>query len=93
MLKDLRSPPSPYEVRCYSCDTSFAPGTRRCIHCGMRLGRASPIADAAVGEGGLVTGGEEEEEELRPGGARNLIWIITALAMLVGSALRACQSP
>lgn len=26
-----------YEVRCERCQTSFAPETRRCLHCGARL--------------------------------------------------------
>lgn len=90
MLKELSAPPSPYEVRCYNCETSFAPGTRKCIHCGMRLGRPSPIGEVSVADP-IFGGGEGEEEEARPGGGRNLIWVITAFAMLVGSALRACQ--
>lgn len=27
-----------YEVRCYECDVSFPIGTKRCIHCGNRVG-------------------------------------------------------
>jgi hypothetical protein len=92
MLRELASPPSPYEVRCHHCDTSFAPGTPKCIHCGMRLGRPIPIGEASITDPILASGEEEEEDErVRPGVGRNLIWVITAFAMLVGSALRACQ--
>jgi hypothetical protein len=33
-----------YEVRCYQCETSFAPETRRCIHCGAPLARGPRTA-------------------------------------------------
>lgn len=29
-----------FEVRCPSCDVSFPPATRRCLHCGGRTGPA-----------------------------------------------------
>ena len=29
---------SAFEVRCPSCDVSFPPSTRRCMHCGGRTG-------------------------------------------------------
>ena len=29
--------PTPYEVRCGACQTSFPIGTRQCIHCGRRI--------------------------------------------------------
>jgi hypothetical protein len=28
-----------FEVRCPSCDVSFPTGTRRCLHCGGRVGK------------------------------------------------------
>ena len=33
-----------YEVRCETCDVSFAPATRRCLHCGGRLSSAAEPA-------------------------------------------------
>ena len=27
-----------YEVRCYRCDVAYPIGTKRCIHCGERVG-------------------------------------------------------
>lgn len=38
---------SPYEVRCYACNVSFPPGTRRCIHCGAKTGAPPLIPDSA----------------------------------------------
>ena len=26
-----------YEVRCYQCEVSFPPGTKKCLHCGGRI--------------------------------------------------------
>ena len=31
--------PPPIEVWCNHCDTSFAAGTKRCVHCGNRLAK------------------------------------------------------
>ena len=31
--------PTYFEVRCERCKSSFAPGTKQCIHCGGPLGR------------------------------------------------------
>ena len=32
------APTHEYEVRCYSCDVSFPPETRKCMYCGGRPG-------------------------------------------------------
>ncbi len=73
-----------YEVRCFQCDTSFAKGTRRCIHCGGRLG----------GMPGLVLHGEEIpgeiDGEIPPTPGRALVWVMTAILALVGTLLRLC---
>ncbi|MGI9590282.1 MAG: hypothetical protein ACR2P8_02855 [Myxococcota bacterium] len=34
-----QTPTHPFEVWCDSCRTSFAVGTKRCIHCGGRLSK------------------------------------------------------
>ena len=31
---------SVYEVRCHSCDVSYPPGTKKCVHCGGRTGES-----------------------------------------------------
>jgi hypothetical protein len=46
---------NPYEIRCESCQVSFPPGTKTCIHCGGRLGgglsvrRPGPQRPGALG--------------------------------------------
>ena len=46
-----------FEVRCPSCDVSFAVGTRRCIHCGGKTERpdsnSPPSLDVDFGLAGL----------------------------------------
>jgi len=31
--------PPDYEVRCHHCNVSFPVGTKRCVHCGEKIGR------------------------------------------------------
>ena len=86
---EAATPAHLYEVRCASCNVSFPPGTRRCIHCGGRIGRQLRV------EAGLplpVEEGEEPEEEM-PGGsaARAGIWAVTAIIAMAGSLFRMCQ--
>ena len=38
-----------YEVRCEHCRTSFAPETRRCVHCGARLAKGRSMVSMAGG--------------------------------------------
>jgi hypothetical protein len=40
-----------YEVRCHNCQTSFAPETRRCVHCGGPLGKGRILASVPVQHG------------------------------------------
>ncbi len=82
------TPAHVYEVRCQSCNTSFPPGTRRCIHCGERIGRQRPV------EAGLpipFEGGEPEEELSGGSAARTGLWVATALIAMAGSFFRMCQ--
>jgi len=77
-----------YEVRCHRCDCSFAPGTKRCLHCGERIGRPARIA------GLEVLSGAEPEEETEVGSARFLrgsMWALTAIVAMIMTAVRACQ--
>ena len=49
-----------YEVRCERCQTSFAPETRRCLHCGGRLKAGAALRSALPREmqpAGLPPGG------------------------------------
>ena len=38
-MRRHQTPTSAYESWCNHCQTSFAAGTKRCIHCGERLAR------------------------------------------------------
>jgi len=71
-----------YEVRCENCRTSFPPETKRCIHCGGRLGAG---AAAAAGE-------SETSDELPFQRGRSIVWVVTAVIALLLSMLRNCQS-
>ena len=75
-----------YEVRCYHCDTSFAPGTRRCVHCGERLGGRPPLpTEALVREPGAP---DEIEPSAPPG--RTVLWAVSAAIAVAASMLRTC---
>ncbi len=75
-----------YEVRCHRCNTSFALGTRRCVHCGGRLGRQArmeiPARPDALGE---------EEQLSGPSRAiRAMVWAISLTIALAGTLFRMC---
>ncbi len=36
-MERIEGPQTPYEVYCYNCRTTFAAGTRSCVHCGNRI--------------------------------------------------------
>ena len=81
-----------YEVRCHQCQTSFAPETRRCVHCGAPLARGRRVV---VTGGGFdpVQGAEDdsaEDGEVLARGPRAMIWVVIALVTAVASLLRTC---
>ncbi len=86
---------SPYEVRCLHCNTSFAPETTVCVHCGrpLRGGLAGLLAGTQqrVGES-MEPLGEPDDDELDDVQVRgrNLVWVGMAIMMAVLSALRSC---
>lgn len=77
-----------YQVWCHSCKTSFARGTRRCIHCGERIGRASREFPELAGFTDEAEAGDAEEVEASPG--RAMLWVMTAVLALVGTLMRLC---
>jgi len=90
------------EVRCERCETSFAPEWKVCVHCGGPLGR-SGIFGALRGGGQEMTVDEDGtvqqhtyevdpdvEEAEAQGTSRNMVWLFTAGAMMLLSALRNC---
>jgi hypothetical protein len=67
---------SPYEVRCESCKTSFAAGTKTCVHCGRRLGggliaalgaASGPARSEGIGTPRADGAADETAGALRPG--------------------------
>jgi hypothetical protein len=88
-----------YEVRCPRCQTSFAPETRRCVHCGgpVHSGRVvasmphgRPPSEPASGE--MPDDPDEAQEEFALGGrGRGVLWVLMALLAAAGSVVRNCQ--
>jgi hypothetical protein len=81
-----------YEVRCYQCETSFAPETRRCIHCGAPLEKGRQVVSVGEGFGPNPVAEDQasEESEVLSKGPRTAIWIVVALVTAVASMLRSC---
>ena len=94
-----------FEVRCDHCNTSFAPGTKHCVHCGRRItggliaalgaasGTASDDSMANEASGPFRPGplhDDDEEEAQTLGGGRSPVWILTALFLVVSAVLRGC---
>ena len=81
-----------YEVRCYQCETSFAPETRRCIHCGAPLEKGRRVISAAEGfdPNPVAEDQASEESEVLGKGPRTAIWVVVALVTAVASMLRTC---
>ncbi len=86
-------PESAYsEVRCERCKTSFAPGTKQCIHCGGAIGRRLLAFDALTGGEPGAPGSSEREPnapDAQPklGGILRLAMIALAVAVAIA---RAC---
>jgi hypothetical protein len=81
-----------YEVRCYQCQTSFAPETRRCVHCGAPLekGRRRVSAAEEFDPDPMAEDQAPEESEVLGKGPRTAIWVVVALVTAVASMLRTC---
>jgi len=81
-----------YEVRCYQCETSFAPETRRCVHCGAPLDKRRRVVPAAEGfiPDQLAEDQPAEDGEVLAKGPRTAIWVVVALVTAVASMLRTC---
>lgn len=101
-MPDLQSPA--VEVRCHRCDVSFPVGTKRCIHCGERIGRPlfggpapghAPEGEEAEDVAVLRGSGdvEAEEADAEPQGRLlragfTLFWVVVAVLSAV---MRSCQ--
>jgi hypothetical protein len=82
-----------YEVRCHQCNTSFAPETRRCVHCGAPLARGRQVVLEAGGfdPGRAAEDQPPEQVELLGRGPRTAIWVVVALVTALASVLRNCM--
>ena len=81
-----------YEVRCYRCEASFAPETRRCVHCGAPLEKGRRVVSTAEGfdPNQVAEDHPQEEGELLSKGPRTAVWVVVALVTAVASMLRTC---
>ncbi len=82
-----------HEVRCLQCDVSFPVGTKRCLHCGGRVGARKEPPPA---RGRILFDVEEAEEADESPVPRPIIrktvasiWLLLALA---ASLYRVCAS-
>lgn len=83
-MERYEGPRTPFEVYCAHCKVTFAAGTKKCIHCGQRLGKPGM---PAIGSGAAVQevepeGGLDAANPLRRAGGISL-WVLIA----VGAAL------
>ncbi|MBW2315245.1 MAG: hypothetical protein JRH10_13730 [Deltaproteobacteria bacterium] len=94
----MSNPPA-YEVSCQFCSVTFPIGTKHCIHCGERIGRA-PLFQPTAGEDGMPVLQEAEPYELTeaadeaeeaPRKWRGMRVGITLLWLVLAAALRVCR--
>jgi hypothetical protein len=98
-MERREGPQTPYEVYCHHCRSTFAAGTRNCVHCGGRLSGPGHIAVASEAMRSRSAGGAPlevpvdvdveapEASPLRRFGGLSL-WVLLA----IGAALsRMCE--
>lgn len=88
--------PLPVEVRCGHCGVSFPVGTKRCVHCGERLGRGRRMrvttAGAPEGAPPPVLDDLGDEEIPSRSGVMSPVAILW-LALIIGGAIyRQCAA-
>jgi hypothetical protein len=83
-----------YEVRCERCRTSFAPGTRRCIHCGQPIGRQLFGGMTAVEPelAGEPAAAPSSGAPARAGRGRGVLWTVLAVIAVLSSLARTCAA-
>ena len=85
---------SRFEVYCQRCGVTFPIGTKRCLHCGVRLARTRaaeprPIAFEPAMESPLELPDEGTPRRLSRFSPISILWIVAALAVGIQ---RACSS-
>jgi hypothetical protein len=82
-MQRVEGPQTPFEVYCYECQSTFAVGTRRCVHCGRPLARQGSRPRLEAKPEALETA-VEEELGAEPSIARRIggtsLWVLVALA-------------
>jgi ribosomal protein L37E len=81
-----------YEVRCERCRTSFAPETRRCVHCGAPLATGRRMVSTHEGFDPVYPAEDDpaEEGEVLARGPRTVLWVVIALITALASLVRSC---
>jgi hypothetical protein len=84
--------PQPVEVRCEDCGVSFPAGTKRCIHCGERLGRGRrlPIQRGPAGMPPPVLDDVADEEVPTRSGVMSPVAILWLVLIIGGAIYRQC---
>ncbi|MEM7411239.1 MAG: hypothetical protein AAF430_13465 [Myxococcota bacterium] len=94
-MQRVEGPQTPFEVYCYQCQVTFPAETRRCLHCGAKVGargmgqRFEPVPASEHGTGPPSPQDvlEEEEAESRTQLARRFgglaVWGLIALSAIL----------
>lgn len=79
-MERYEGPRTPFEVYCDHCKVTFAAGTKKCIHCGQRLGSPGmPTPGSAAAARELdPEGGMDAANPLRRAGGVSL-WVLVAV--------------
>ena len=77
-MERIEGPQTPFEVYCHHCQASFAVGTKRCLHCGRRLGaRGGASPEGVMVEPQDLVEGAEPALGRRLGGMS--LWVLLAI--------------
>lgn len=89
-MQRTEGPQTPFEVYCYHCKSTFAIGTRRCVHCGRPLARQGtrPLPDARPEPLETADEGLGEPSAARRIGVSTSLWVLIAIA---AAATRMCS--
>jgi ribosomal protein L37E len=81
-----------FEVRCERCKTSFAAGTKQCVHCGGAIGRRLLAFDGLAGRGASMPDASEREPgapDAQPSLGR-VFQLVMIVLVVVTAIARAC---
>ncbi len=83
---------STYEVRCERCQTTFAAGTKQCVHCGGAIGRRLLALDVLAAGGAPPAGAQRAPNAPDAQPALGRIFRVAMIGLVVVTALaRACM--